>query len=500
MARKILITFIVVLIVHVGLGHKAGAQIDVAYIYDSNLADANTFEQILISHGFSVDLIALADVADTDFSDYAVIIAGNDTGNSSSWGTPEAVEAIATSGKPVLGMGEGGYALLGKLVLDIGYPYGSHSDDTTSILVVDSNHPLFTMPYEISIPEDNLLQLYTSSASVEIHLGSVPPAHIVTLGQYPQGSGYYLIAVEDEQFMSWGFHGSPEHLTPTGEEVLINAVSFLHPSPHTLPQADKCTVKAGKKDNTDSLKMSGEFHATQEQLNAADQIEITIWSISGLEYMAPAIPFQPSQVKKGKFKYKLKVSKGQEGGVTAFSFDTRKQNFSLTVSKMSLTGLDSPLGVDIIIGDYISVVAVDEEIINGKKPIPMVLLRNYADKLRIDKVVCKQGKKNNVGNLVVAGAIATADDTDLQTASLLLHWGTAEHAVGLDEFELKGKTKYQYKKSPDDVDPANIVISIDPTKCTFQVVAKNTMWSWEDSPVTFGLEFGSFNETEEVTF
>jgi len=105
-----------------------------------------------------------------------------------------------------------------------------------------------------------------------------------------------------------------------------------------------------------------------------------------------------------------------------------------------------------------------------------------------------------VGNLVVSGAIATADDIDLRTASLLLHWGTAEHAVGLGEFELKGKTKYQYKKSPGDLDPANIVISIDPTKCTIQIVAKNTNWTWQDSPVNFGLELGTFDEDEEVSF
>ena len=105
-----------------------------------------------------------------------------------------------------------------------------------------------------------------------------------------------------------------------------------------------------------------------------------------------------------------------------------------------------------------------------------------------------------MGNLVVSGAIATADDIDLRTASLLLHWGTAEHAVGLGEFELKGKTKYQYKKSPGDLDPANIVISIDPTKCTIQIVAKNTNWTWQDSPVNFGLELGTFDEDEEVSF
>ena len=296
MAKKLFSTLFIVLFVSIGGGNKAAAQVDVAYIYDSNPPNAITFEQILMSHGFSTDLIALVDVAGTDFSDYAVIIAGNDTGASSTWGTPDAVNTIAASGKPVLGMGSGGYALLGKLGLDIGYPHGAHSVDNTSIKVVDSAHQIFTMPYVIPIPQDNLLQIYTASNSVEINLWPAVPAHIVTLGQHPQTNGYYILAVEDEQYMIWGFKGYPEDLTPTGEKIFINAISYLHPSPHILPQGDKCTVKAGKKNNTDLLQMSGEFRATQEQLNAADQIEITIWSMSGFEYMAPAIPFQPAQV------------------------------------------------------------------------------------------------------------------------------------------------------------------------------------------------------------
>jgi len=55
------------------------------------------------------------------------------------------------------------------------------------------------------------------------------------------------------------------------------------------------------------------------------------------------------------------------------------------------------------------------------------------------------------------------------------------------------------KKKPDDLDPATITISIDLTKCTFQVVAKNTNWTWQAGQVLFGFDFGSFTVAEQLT-
>jgi len=49
----------------------------------------------------------------------------HETGNLDDWGTTTALLHLARTGKPVLGLGEGGYAFFGKRGLRIGYPGGS---------------------------------------------------------------------------------------------------------------------------------------------------------------------------------------------------------------------------------------------------------------------------------------------------------------------------------------------------------------------------------------
>ena len=254
----------------------------------------------------------------------------------------------------------------------------------------------------------------------------------------------------------------------------------------------KMTVKAGKSRDAvgDSFSVTGTFDATADDFTTADTVYVNV----GLyEETIDCADFKQAG-KKPKFTYK------GTGSITSLTLDMKKGTFKIIAKKVDLTGMSDPVEVWLIFGEFVGIGETTEDVINAKKYLPMQLQSGYADNLRVEKVVCKPGKENNVKNLVVSGSLATEDDIDLRTASLLLQWGTAEHPVGLGEFELKGKTKYQYKKKPDDLDPAHIVIMIDPTKCTFQIVAKNTNWTWQNSPVNFGLEFGSFDETEEVSF
>lgn len=209
--------------------------VDVVYIYDSDLSAAELYALLLEENGFSVDLIPLRNVVGTDFSDYGVIAIGGETGDTSVWGTPAAVAQINDSRKPIIGIGEGGYAFFGKLGLDTGYPRGAHSSIHTDIYVEDPDHPIFNTPMEIAIPSSKVIQLYTFSGSVEIYLPWAPP-RVVALGRYAVGSDHYSLTLEldplewNDRFLLWGFTGSPSNMTEVGEHLFINAVSHLHPS------------------------------------------------------------------------------------------------------------------------------------------------------------------------------------------------------------------------------------------------------------------------------
>jgi len=272
----------------------------------------------------------------------------------------------------------------------------------------------------------------------------------------------------------------------------INLQSDLDPPDSNVITIAKMTVKAAKTRTAaaDSFTVSGTFDAAPEDFTATDSVYV---SVGLYDQTIDCEDFKQSG-KKSKYTYK------GAGSITSLILDMNKGTFKIIAKNIDLTGSSSPMEVWLSFGEYVGIGEATEEVINARKYLPLQLQSGYADNLRVEKVVCKRGKENNVGNLVISGSIATADDIDLRTASLLLHWGTSEHAIGLGEFALKGKTKYQYKKKPDDLNPAAIAISIDPIKCTFQVKAKNTAWPWQNSPVTFGLEFGTFNETEEVSF
>ena len=67
-------------------------------------------------------LVRMSDVLTTNIASYSVVIIGNGTGNGGAWGDSATVAKLRTTNRAIVGLGEGGYAFLGKLGLTIGYP------------------------------------------------------------------------------------------------------------------------------------------------------------------------------------------------------------------------------------------------------------------------------------------------------------------------------------------------------------------------------------------
>jgi hypothetical protein len=199
----------------------------IAYIYYTDATGANSYRSLLEDSDYSVTLVPMIAVATTDFSTYALIIVGGDTGYTTTWGDTASVAAVTDSGKLVIGLGEGGYAYFGKLALETGYPHGGHySAGYKSINVVEPSHTVFNAPSAIVIPPSNSIQLYTSDETVvEIYLPSILP-NVVMLGQR-EDSVYYPVTIEDNMYLLWGFTASPESMTQVGKDLFLNVVDFL---------------------------------------------------------------------------------------------------------------------------------------------------------------------------------------------------------------------------------------------------------------------------------
>ena len=206
-----------------------GASIKIAYIYSNDVSLANDFKTFLEANGYTVDLVSMSQATTWDYNQYCLILIGSDTGYLDDWGDPDTVSAINNSGKPIIGLGEGGYAFFGKLGLTIGWPHGWHGSGT-QIYVVDPSHRIFNWPNKIDIPPDKILNIYTSTRHVGIHLPS-PPPDVVLLGRESYDTSHYILVQEKGRYLIWGFTKGPTMMTQTGKDLFINIINWLCSQP-----------------------------------------------------------------------------------------------------------------------------------------------------------------------------------------------------------------------------------------------------------------------------
>ena len=196
----------------------------ILYVYGTDLSVAQSFISLLEESGFSVSLIRISRLTETQLVPYDLIIVGNDTGQLTHWGDTQSVAAIERSGKPIVGLGEGGYALFGEFRLSTGHGNGWHGN-VNALYVVDPSSSLFITPRKIVVPQDRLLQLYTKTEHVGIYLASVPE-NVITLGREVNNHSHYPLTLEQNKYFLWGFTGSAAEMTEMGRDLFVNAVTW----------------------------------------------------------------------------------------------------------------------------------------------------------------------------------------------------------------------------------------------------------------------------------
>jgi len=195
----------------------------VAYIFSHKSEVAETFQSLLESYGCPTTLIKRADVAATPLDTYDLVIVANDTRYETTWSDPNTVAAIEDSGKPVIGLGDGGYDFYGLLGLSIGSPNGGHGNKN-SIDAINPDSALFRTPYHIEIPQDRVLQLYTETKHVGLYFWPTIPDTVTVLGREVNDAGFFPLAMEHGRYLLWGFAESPEKMTEVGKELFLNIV------------------------------------------------------------------------------------------------------------------------------------------------------------------------------------------------------------------------------------------------------------------------------------
>jgi hypothetical protein len=231
----------------------------------------------------------------------------------------------------------------------------------------------------------------------------------------------------------------------------------------------------------------------------ADKIYIDIYNAGEAEpIFSDMIPFDPAKLKKGKYSGK--------NSTTSIRFDINLKTLQLSAKNIALTGLCSPVVVEVAIGDYSgSGTAYDGEVlasggqtdvINGKQLMPMQLLSGYEDSLRVDKCTFKLGTQASTDSLTIQGAIAVADTSvDIAGEDIVVSWGDYDITLPANDlYRIGSKKAFKYKKSKET--NSSIASAIfDLEKCTFQIIVKNANISSQNNPIDFSMQFADFSKT-----
>ena len=202
----------------------------IAYVFRSDTAIAAQFKTLLESDGFTVELIPLAEVLKADFTVFDLVIVARDTGYLDRWpqdtpGVSAEAAHIAAANKPVIGLGEGGYAYFGKGDQALGWPNGWHGP-LAAVNPVNTGQTYWHVPYELGTPPPSPLALYADPmAEVGIYLPGVTA--VLPFGREPADKDHApLLAEEDDCDQLWGFSGPPAQMTAEGRQLFVNAVAY----------------------------------------------------------------------------------------------------------------------------------------------------------------------------------------------------------------------------------------------------------------------------------
>jgi len=214
----------------------------------------------------------------------------------------------------------------------------------------------------------------------------------------------------------------------------------------------KMTLKAGRSRQAvaDTFQANGTCQAAPADFTAAENILVRVGTF--FETLARE-DFRQSGSKP------VYAYRGTAGLVSSLKLDLNKHTFQMKSRKQDLTGLVAPVPVVLEIGDYCAYgSAADEgaeDVINGKKYVPMQYLYGYEDALRIEKVSYKQGTEVGVVTLTLKGSLAAADLANLSTQGVTLTWGAAD-IITNQFFTDKNNGKYQYSKKSTVGDPSSV--------------------------------------------
>jgi len=258
--------------------------------------------------------------------------------------------------------------------------------------------------------------------------------------------------------------------------------------------AKKCLVKAGKTDNSDMILILGQMSAAVDDFNDANYVQVIIDSNDMVNPLILTFPINDKAFKNDKYNY----ARTENTSKRLFKYDTKTGKFTFMAKNVDLSGLGCPLTIEIMVGNYVGVGEVDEDVVNGPiRLIPIQLMREVKDTLRVDKnPKLTSGKKPSTDSLSVMGTITLKNTCNLTVEVVTITWGTQTFTIPEGSFKFKKNTFTC--KNVKVVEGGIVSAKFDFVKCSFTIAIKKAAIQSKSGTVNFGIAFCSFNESVEV--
>lgn len=227
---------------HAAPAAEAAASGNIAYVIRRDAPEILSVRDFLASKGYAVTVVPLGAVLATNFGAFDMTVIADDTGNLSEWGIPPDTAAqvakITSANKPILGIGEGGYAFFGRIPKFIGWPQGWHGPQTSLDRAPGAPGAIFSAPNVLPM---GTLQLYDSASNgVGIFLPGAP-GDVIPVGLETPPNNHASVVFQGCHFL-WGFSDGPDKMRPEGRALFENYAQYARffqcPSTPAPPPVD----------------------------------------------------------------------------------------------------------------------------------------------------------------------------------------------------------------------------------------------------------------------
>ena len=338
--------------------------------------------------------------------------------------------------------------------------------------------------------------------------GTVDPSQ----GEFPEGLQVQLTAVPEAGYRLKQWIGADDKTsllntnTVTMNKDQTVKVKF-EPTPED--EVTKALFKAGKTRDaqTDSFLILGTLSASQQDVLDADTITVMVGTNADPGLFTDSFNVNDDGFnllgRQAGFKFK-----GADSSVKKLDVNVKNGKFSLLAAALDLSGLKSPVRLEISFGSYQGIFTIEEDVINKQnKSIPPQYLLGVEDMLNPEKTTVRTSQASGVVTVTIQGQISV-DETNLDlsanNATVLITWDDFNETIPAVAGAITAKNqKFTYKK-PRGAELHYVTSAVfDLQKGTFKITLKKEGLT-NTGTASFGVQIDNgagivFDQTVNIT-